>query len=228
VGLHNDDLCGPIGPLSRIWVGSCDSPTDFSSIASATPGLGFARIGGTTTVHLRGPVTAARTLSCPPDSEYFGADFRLGAHLTLFPRAGLVNGEIVLPTLPDGRILLDGREWELPTAQNVDVFVERLVRCGLLVVDPLVEELRHEGAIRGVPERTAQARFLRAVGVSRRTLMVIERARYAARRLRAGASIADVIDAAGYHDQPHLTRMLRRMIGHTPAELVRGGMFLDV
>src|SRR4051794_3874124 len=174
MGLSKVVLSGPGGPLSRVWAGTCDSPTDFSSIASATPGLGFARIGGTTRVHLRGPVTTATTLSCPPDSEYFGVDFRLGAHLTLFPRAGLVNGEIVLPTVPDGRILLDGREWEMPTPQNVDVFVERLVRSGLLVVDPLVEELRHEGRVRGVPERTAQSRFVRAVGVSRRSLVVIE------------------------------------------------------
>jgi len=57
---------------------------------------------------------------------------------------------------------------------------------------------------------------------------VIERARYATRRLRNGASIADVVTDAGYHDQPHLTRSLRAMIGHTPAEVSRGGMFLDV
>ena len=61
-----------------------------------------------------------------------------------------------------------------------------------------------------MPERTAQSRFLRAVGLSRRKLHVIERARYAARRLRDGAPIADVVADAGYHDQPHLTRSLRR------------------
>jgi len=46
--------------------------------------------------------------------------------------------------------------------------------------------------------------------------------------LRAAASIADVVNDAGFHDQPHLTRSLRRLIGHTPAELVSGGMFLDL
>jgi len=33
---------------------------------------------------------------------------------------------------------------------------------------------------------------------------------------------------AGYYDQPHLTRALRQLIGYTPAELARGGMFLDL
>src|SRR3954451_7714265 len=129
MGISRREVVGLPGPLARIWTATCDSPTDFSSIASATPGFGFTRIRGVTTVHLREPVTAATTLSCPADTEYFGADFRLGAHLPMFPRTALANGrDVVLPTLPDGRILLGGREWEMPTPQNVDVFVDRLAR----------------------------------------------------------------------------------------------------
>jgi len=37
-----------------------------------------------------------------------------------------------------------------------------------------------------------------------------------------------VVSSAGYYDQPHLTRVLRQLIGHTPAELALGGMFLDL
>jgi AraC-like DNA-binding protein len=79
-----------------------------------------------------------------------------------------------------------------------------------------------------VPERTAQSRFVRAVGLSRRKLQLIERVRHAARLLRAGAAITDVVSRAGYYDQPHLTRALRQLIGHTPGEVTRGGMFLDL
>ena len=134
----------------------------------------------------------------------------------------------MLPTLPDGRILLDGRAWEMPAPQNLDVFTGRLSRARLLVFDPLVEELQHGGAVRAVPERTAHSRFVRAVGLPRRKLQLIERARHAARLLRAGAAIADVVSGAGYYDQPHLTRALRQLIGHTPSELARGEMFMDL
>ncbi len=210
-----------------MWAAECDSPTDFSSMASVNPGIGFVRVGGVTTVHLRGPATRASILSCPRDAEYFGADFRLGAYLPMFPPGTLANlRDAVLPTLSDGRILLDGRAWEMPTAQNVDVFVGRLERAGLLVSDPLIEELRHSGIAPTMPERTAQNRFVRAVGLSRRKLLVIERARRAARLLRTGAAIADVAIDAGYHDQPHLTRSLRELIGHTPTEVARGDVFL--
>jgi hypothetical protein len=147
----------------------------------------------------------------------------------MFPPARLANlQDSVLPTLPDGRILLDGRAWEMPTPQNLDGFIDRLERAGLLCFDPLIDELRHGGAVRSMPERTAQSRFVRAVGLSHRKLQVIERGRHAARLLRAGAAIADVVFGAGYYDQPHLTRSLRQLIGHTPGELMQGGVFLDL
>ncbi|HEY2443216.1 MAG TPA: AraC family transcriptional regulator [Streptosporangiaceae bacterium] len=229
MGLSSRVVSGPAGPLVRVWAAECDSPADFSSMASVNPGIGFVRIGGTTTVHLRGPATKASTLSCSRDAEYFGADFRLGAYLPMFPPAGLANlQDAMLPVLPDGRILLEGRAWEMPTPQNLDVFIGRLERAGLLCFDPLIDELRHGGAAGGMPERTVQSRFVRAVGLSHRKLQVIERARHAARLLRAGAGIAEVVFGAGYYDQPHLTRALRQLIGHTPGELMRGGVFLDL
>jgi transcriptional regulator GlxA family with amidase domain len=147
----------------------------------------------------------------------------------MFPPGQLADlRDVVLPTLPDGRILLDQRAWEMPTPQNIDVFIDRLERTGLFVFDPVVDALRHGDAVRSVSERTAQSRFIRAVGLSRRNLQVIERARHAARLLRAGSSIPDAIHDVGYYDQPHLTRALRRLIGHTPAVLVRDGQFLDL
>lgn len=229
MGISTHVVGGPAGQLVRVWAAECDHPTAFSSLASVHPGIGFVRVGGTTTVHLRGPATRASTLSCPRDAEYFGVDFRLGAYLPMFPPGRLANlQDAVLPTLPDGRILLAGRAWEMPTPQNLDVFVRRLERAGLLVVDPMIEDLRHGDVARALPERTVQSRFVRAVGLSRRTVRVIERARRAARLLRAGAAIADVVFEEGYHDQPHLTRSLRELIGHTPAEVARGGLFLDL
>ena len=55
VGLSIDVVSGPAGPLDRVWTAKCGRPADFSSIASVNPGIGFVRVGGATTVHLRGP-----------------------------------------------------------------------------------------------------------------------------------------------------------------------------
>jgi len=224
--LSSADLSGRTGRLERIWTARCDGATSFSSVAKVRPGIAFRRVDGTTTVHLRGVETRATTLSSPTGAKYFGAEFRLGAYLPEFFPARLANlQDAVLPTLPDGRILLGGRAWEMPTPQNLDVFMDRVERAGLLVFEPQVEGLLYGES---GSERTAQSRFVRAVGLSRRKLRVIGRAHDAVRRLVAGASIGDVVSDAGFYDQSHLTRTLRLLIGHTPAELVGGGQFLDL
>src|SRR5688572_20554280 len=136
MGLSYEVVSGPTGRLERVWAASCDSPTDFSSLAKVTPMIAFARIAGTTTVHLRGPETKATTMTCSAGTEFFGTELRVGAYLRPFPPALLANlQDALLPTLPNGRVLLDNEAWEMPTPQNLDVFVERLERAGLLVFD---------------------------------------------------------------------------------------------
>lgn len=223
MGLTFNAVAGELPLVQRVWSATCDADTVFTSTAKGSSMIAFARGGGRLTVHVRGPETRATRLGCPEGSEFFGVELRLGAYLPLFPPSGLADlNDALLPTLSGGRILLDDRDWEMPTEQNVDVFVDRLVRAGLLVFDPLVEEIRH-GRPRGMSERTAQLRFRRAVGISRRKLASIERARHAAQLLTAGGSLADVTAAGGYYDQPQLTRAMRWATGHTPGELRSGG-----
>src|SRR3954462_14256843 len=184
--------------------------------------IAFARTDDGLTVHLRGPETRAAHLTCPEGCEFFGVDLQLGAYLPLFPPSDLADlNDALLPTLSGDRILLDSRDWETPTEQNVDVFVNRLVRAGLLFFDPLVDEIRNGERPRAMSERTAQLRFRRAVGISRRKLLSIEQARHAAQLLAAGGSIADVAAVSVYYDQPQLARAMRWAMGHTPGERTR-------
>jgi AraC-like DNA-binding protein len=69
--------------------------------------------------------------------------------------------------------------------------------------------------------RSVQRRFLRATGLTYGTLDQIERAREAATLLEQGISIADAVYYAGYADQPHLTRSLKRFVGQTPGQILR-------
>lgn len=227
MGLIFDAVAGELPLVQRVWSARCEASTTFTSAAKGSSMIAFARHGGTVTVHLRGPETRATTLTCPEGWEFFGVELQLGAYLPLFPPSGLVDmNDALLPTTSGHRILLDNRDWEMPTPQNVDVFVSRLVRAGLLFVDPLVEDIRHDDRPRSMSERTAQIRFRRAVGISRRKLASIEQAQRAAQLLAAGRSIADVVSDCGYYDQPQLTRAVRWATGHTPGQLSAGVPFL--
>ena len=227
MGLSLDTVAGEFPLVQRVWSARCDATTSFISAAKGASMMVFAQHGDRMTAHLRGPETAATPLTCPEGWEFFGVELQLGAYLPLFPPAGLADlNDALLPTLPGHRIVLAGRDWERPTEQNVDVFVDRLVRAGLLFFDPLVDGIRHGERPRAMSERTAQLRFRRAVGISRRKLASIEQARHAAQLLAAGGSIADAVTAGGYYDQPQLARAMRWATGHTPGELRAGVPFL--
>jgi len=79
------------------------------------------------------------------------------------------------------------------------------------------------GGARGfeLSARSVQRRFLRATGLTLGAHRQIERARHATNLLTSGVPILDVVHRAGYFDQAHLTRSLRRLIGQTPGQVAR-------
>jgi methylphosphotriester-DNA--protein-cysteine methyltransferase len=109
---------------------------------------------------------------------------------------------------------------EIPDHENVETFVDRLVRNGVLIRDPLVDTVLR-GRSQGLSPRTVRHRFLRATGLSQSRIRQIERAQRAATLLQRGNSISDAVHEVGYFDQPHLTRSLKKWIGHTPAQILQ-------
>lgn len=107
----------------------------------------------------------------------------------------------------------------MPDYDDADTFVNRLERAGLVVHDPVVE-----AALSGRAElssRSVQRRSLHATGLTQGTVRQIERVEQAKTLLEQGVAIADTVYLAGYADQPHLTRALKRLMGQTPAQIAR-------
>ena len=205
--------------VERVWRAHSAGCGSFLSVAEYRSELVVTRHEDRVTVTLRGPETMVTRLSYPAATEWQGIRLKPGAFLPSLPTAELVNGGVTLPNATNASFWLDGSAWGVPDYDNADTFVAWLVRGGLLVIDPTVP-----AALRDEPTdaslRTIQRRFLQATGVTRSAARQIERARYAALLLKRGESIADATHEAGYFDQPHLTRSVKRLIGQTPAELL--------
>jgi AraC-like DNA-binding protein len=155
-------------------------------------------------------------------AEFLGIDLKSGVFLPDLPPGQIMDlRDANLPDASDSSFWLGGSAWSYPEYDNADTFVDRLVRTGLLVRDPLVAAVL-QGHPHDMSPRSIQYRFLQATGLTQRTIHQIERARQAAALLEQGRSISDVVYEAGYFDQPHLTRALKRFLGLTPAHLARG------
>ena len=206
--------------VETIWRAQSERAGSFISIAATHWEMVVTRYRGKTSFTVRGPETKATPLPYQwIGAEWLGIRFKLGTFLPHLPPGRLLDrSDVNLPEATSQSFWLQGSAWEFPTFENADTFVERLVREGLLVRDPVVEAV-----LRGHPQalspRSVQYRFVQSTGLTQRTIRQIERARHAAARLKQGVSILDIVHEAGYSDQPHLTRALKRFIGHTPAQI---------
>lgn len=207
--------------IERVW--RCHSTTGgpFLAVASTHWELVVTRLAGQTTVTIHGPETRPREVYCPPEGEWLAIRFKSGTFMPALPVQRLINGnDVNLPPAFRGRFRLDDSAWEIPDFDNAEVFVDRVVRRGLLTRDTAVCAAL-DGDDRAMQSRTAQRHFLFATGMSHAALRQIERARRATQLLREGRAPIDVAHDAGYFDQAHLTRSLRKWIGLTPGSIAR-------
>jgi hypothetical protein len=180
----------------------------------------FVERDGEALVVFVGPWTTAGVAHYAEGAEILWIKFKLGAFMPHLPAGRFLDTETVLPGASSRSFWLKGSVWEFPDHENAETFVDRLVRNGVLVRDPLVDTV-----LRGRPQslspRAVRHRFLRATGLAQSSIRQIERAKQAAILLRRGIPISDTVHEVGYFDQPHLTRSLKKWIGHTPAQILR-------
>jgi hypothetical protein len=207
--------------VEMIWHTHSERAGTFTSVAVSNWEMVITTFKGKTMITARGPETKASKADFPTDAEYFGITFKPGSFMPHLPLKTLLDRQdATLPEASSNSFWLHGSAWELPTFENADVFVDRLIRQGILVRDAGVE-----AAIQGhTPDmsiRSLQYRFLRATGLTHKTIQQIERARSAVPLLEQGTPILDTAFELGYFDQAHLTNSLKRFIGKTPAQIAQ-------
>ncbi len=205
--------------VERIWRTQSERTGSIISLALSHWQMCVWRYEGKMTLTVRGPETKATQVPVPANAEYLGIVFKLGTFMPRLPASQLVDGALNLPEATGQSFWLDSAAWQFPDYENADAFVARLVREGLLVREPVVNAVL-QGQLNPLSVRSIQRRFMRATGVTHRAIYQIERARYATILLQQGVSILDAVEAAGYADQPHLTRSLKQLIGQTPAQIL--------
>jgi hypothetical protein len=177
------------------------------------------KFNGETHLLVVGALPTSGIVSYGEGAELLWIKFKLGTWLSHLPVKEFVDTEIPLPNASSQSFWLQGAAWQFPDHNNVETFVDRLVRQELLVRDPVINAAL-EDELPDMSPRTVRHRFLRTTGLSQNHIRQMQRAQQAAALLRQGKSILDTVFETGYFDQPHLTKSLKQFIGYTPAQLV--------
>lgn len=205
--------------VERVWRCHSERAGTFLSVASSHCEMVVTRHRGKTLLTLRGPETRPTTIDCPADGEWLGIRFTLGTFLPSYPAATLIDrSDVNLPGVTGRSFRLQGSDWEYPDFENAETLVARLLKAGILGHAPAVRAAL-AGEWQALSRRSTQRHFLRATGITHLAYRQIQRARYATTLLQRGVAIRDAVHQAGYFDQAHLTRSLRRLIGETPARV---------
>lgn len=186
--------------------------------------LFFERQNGKAQLFITGPLTKATVMAHVEGAEYLIIKFRLGTFMPLFPVRDLLDVYVTLPETTSKSFWLNSTLWQFPDYENADTFVQRLVHHNLILREAIVDAVLQD-KVKHLALRSVQRHFLQATGLSYRAIRQIERARRAALLLEQGVSILDTVDQAGYADQPHLTRSLKRFIGQTPTQIMHNRKF---
>ena len=194
--------------VETIWRTQSERAGSFISRAVSHGEIVVTKHQGKTTLTVRGPETKAAPAPCPANAEFFGIQFKLGTFMPHLPVKNLVDGAANLPEATSQSFWINGSAWQFPDYENAETFVDKLVREGLLVREPIVDAVLH-GQLQEQSLRSVQRRFLQATGLTHSTIRQIERTRQAVTLLEQGVSILGTVEQTGYADQPHLTRSLQ-------------------
>jgi AraC-like DNA-binding protein len=219
--IYFDDRPSDSPFIERVF--RCRSERDgtFISMATSQWMMAITQLKGKTTLTLRGPETQATIADCPAEGEWIGIMFKMGTTMPKFPANLLMDrNDLTLPEATRRSFWLDSSAWEYPDFDNAETFVNRLVHNELITRDKVVDAAL-QGQFNDISLRSAQRHFLRTTGLTHGVIRQIERARYATNLLKGGASILDTVHEAGYFDQAHLIRSLKRFTGQTPTQIIQ-------
>jgi hypothetical protein len=178
------------------------------------------RVGGRIELLQTGLITKPVELAYAAGDEYVSISFKPGVFMPRLPGKRMVDRGLLRPTPSPRTFQVEQDQLEIPTFDNAEGLVDRLVRRELIVRDEIVEGVV-EGRPRAIHPRSVQRHFIEAIGLTAKRLEQIQRAGQAIELLARGKRPVDVALQLGYSDQSHLTRVLKAIMGTTPGEVGR-------
>jgi len=170
-----------------------------------------------------GLTTQTVTYEHQAGDEILVISFKPQSFMPLMPGEVMRDEGVMLEKFGRAQFLLGDGAREIPTFENADVFVERLVRDGLIESNDIVASVV-DGNPKAMSERTMQRHFLRTTGLTYKHFTLVQRAQQAVALLRMGRSAVDVAFALGFSDQAHMINSLRAIMGQTPGEIARAAV----
>ena len=144
--------------------------------------------------------------------------FAPGAYMPHYPAEELLDSFELLPNFDADHFSMAGHTFAFPDFNNAEELVEKMVTLGILKNDTVIDsELR--GTPKAMSERARQRHFSHTTGLTQKYLQQIKRAQQAVGLLKQGKKPIDAAAEAGYTDQPHMAKSLKKIMARRPSDI---------
>jgi hypothetical protein len=175
---------------------------------------------GRVSVLQTGVITRPVRLDYSSGDEYLCISFKPGVFMPKTPGEGMVDRAFMRPLAGDRSFWFEGDRLEIPSFENAEGLVSRLLSRSALVRDEIVAGIA-DGDPRASSPRSVQRHFQRSMGMTAKRFEQIQRARQGVELVQRGRAVAVVAHELGFSDQAHLTRALKAFMGRTPGAIAR-------
>lgn len=204
--------------IKSVWKGTAFRDSIHKTAADGTIDLVVSKKQGITRLLLSGPTSKARVAAIRAGDEIMVVRLRPGVHLPFIFSTKLVDVEQFLANAGKRGFWLHNTVFSFPDFDNIETFVERLARLGLLKRDIIIEDAFADRS-RNVSARTVQRHFLETTGLTMKHLLQIRRAESARNLLKSGWSLTAIADETGYSNLSHMTHAFAYFFGQTPSAM---------
>lgn len=205
--------------INCIWHAVAQRDEAYTDPANEYWSLGFVRHSdGSLSVELYGPSLQPRVLQGHAGEEYWGIEFTAYTTLVAISKGKILNAHVSLPVIGTS-FAIGGQHYAVPAYDELEKFTQQLQADGVISTDQRIDRAL-QGDNTGFSERSRQRHFKNITGLTKKQIEQLQRARHAFYLLQTGNSLSQAAVAAGYSDQPHMTRSLKLLRGETPAQII--------
>ncbi len=192
-----------------VYLATPDGSWDLIAMTNQT-GAKFMMIAGQATKPMEVPYRAG--------TGSIVISFEPGAYMPAHPAEDLLDNVEMLPNFDADHFMLAGHTFAFPTYENAEQLVEELVKYKILQNDSVVQS-ELGGKPRAMSNRGKQRHFARTTGLTKKYLDQIKQVQRAVTLLQQGKKPIEAAMEAGYTDQPHLAKSLKKIMDAKPSNV---------
>ena len=208
--------------VERIWQTVDIDDGIYMAPADGSWDLIFTRENGNVRVLFSGPTSRPTPIPYKAGNTNIGIRFRPGVFMVKVSSKEMLDKIEVLPVKNNETFALLGHTFAIPTFETADMLVEQIEREGLFGEDETIDSAL-QGAVSPVTNRSVQRHMQQGTGLPLGYHRRIKQAQRAIDLLQKGYAPIQAAHEAGYSDQAHMTRMLKKLTSFTPAEIASSG-----